>query len=42
LIVVGPVPLVPYGKAGTPELGDRVVSYLKELNGLLLAMRLDG
>jgi L-fuculose-phosphate aldolase len=35
--VVGPVPLVPYGKAGTPELGDRVVPYLKEHNGLLLA-----
>lgn len=35
--IVGPVPLVPYGKAGTPELGDRVVPYLKEHNGLLLA-----
>jgi len=35
--IVGPVPLVPYGQAGTPELGDRVVPYLKEHNGLLLA-----
>ena len=35
--IVGPVPLVPYGKSGTPELGDRVVPYLKEHNGLLLA-----
>ena len=35
--VVGPVPLVPYGKAGTPELGDRVVPFLKEHNALLLA-----
>ncbi|HMG18555.1 MAG TPA: class II aldolase/adducin family protein [Gemmatimonadales bacterium] len=32
--IVGPVPLVPYGQAGTPELGDRVVPYLKEHNGL--------
>ena len=35
--ILGPVPLVPFGKAGTPELGDRVVPYLKEHNGLLLA-----
>jgi len=35
--IVGAVPLVPFGKAGTPELGDRVVPYLKEHNGLLLA-----
>jgi len=35
--IVGVVPLVPFGKAGTPELGDRVVPYLKEHNGLLLA-----
>jgi L-fuculose-phosphate aldolase len=35
--IVGPVALVPYGKAGTPELGDRVVPYLKDYNGLLLA-----
>src|SRR5712691_3534406 len=35
--IVGPVPLVPYGVAGTPELGDRVVPHLKEHNGLLLA-----
>ncbi len=33
--IVGPVPLVPYGKSGTPELGDCVVPYLKEHNGLL-------
>jgi L-fuculose-phosphate aldolase len=37
IFLVGPVPLVPYGKAGTPELGDRVVPYLKEHNALLLA-----
>jgi L-fuculose-phosphate aldolase len=35
--VVGPVPLVPYGKAGTPELGDRVVPFLEGHNALLLA-----
>ena len=34
--VVGPVPLVPYGKAGTPELGDRVVPFLGGHNALLL------
>jgi L-fuculose-phosphate aldolase len=35
--VVGPVPLVPYGTAGTRELGDRVVPYLEGNNALLLA-----
>ena len=35
--VVGPVPLVPYGQAGTPELGDRVVPFLEGHNALLLA-----
>lgn len=29
IFVVGPVPLVPYGTPGTPELGDRVVPYLQ-------------
>jgi L-fuculose-phosphate aldolase len=37
IVVVGPVPLVPYGTAGTPELGDRVVPYLQGHNALLLA-----
>ncbi|MFN2572392.1 MAG: class II aldolase/adducin family protein [Gemmatimonadales bacterium] len=35
--IVGAVPLVPYGRAGTPELGDRVVPFLKGNNALLLA-----
>jgi L-fuculose-phosphate aldolase len=35
--VVGPVPLVPFGKPGTPELGDRVVPFLHGPNALLLA-----
>jgi len=34
--VVGSVPLVPYGQAGTPELGDRVVPFLEGHNALLL------
>ncbi len=34
---VGPVPLVPFGMPGTPELGDRVVPYLEGHNALLLA-----
>jgi len=39
IFVVGPVPLVPYGKSGTPELGDRVVPFLKDTrcHALLLA-----
>ena len=37
IFVVGPVPLVPYGTPGTPELGDRVVPYLKGHDALLLA-----
>jgi len=35
--LVGPVPLVPFGQPGTPELGDRVVPYLERCNALLLA-----
>jgi L-fuculose-phosphate aldolase len=35
--VVGPVALVPFGKSGTPELGDKVVPYLKDHDALLLA-----
>ncbi len=39
IFVVGPVPLVPFGMPGTPELGDRVVSYLEgeRHHALLLA-----
>jgi L-fuculose-phosphate aldolase len=37
IFVVGPVPLVPFGRPGTPELGDRVVPYLAGHNALLLA-----
>jgi ribulose-5-phosphate 4-epimerase/fuculose-1-phosphate aldolase len=37
IFVVGPVPLVPFGRSGTPELGDRVVPYLEGNNALLLA-----
>jgi L-fuculose-phosphate aldolase len=37
IFVVGPVPLVPFGMPGTPELGDRVVPYLTGHSALLLA-----
>jgi L-fuculose-phosphate aldolase len=37
IFVVGPVPLVPFGRSGTPELGDRVVPYLDGHDALLLA-----
>ena len=37
IFVVGPVPLVPFGRPGTPELGDRVVPYLAGHHALLLA-----
>ena len=37
IFMVGPVPLVPYGTPGTPELGDRVMPYLKGHDALLLA-----
>lgn len=37
IFVVGPVPLVPFGLPGTPELGDRVVPYLTGHSALLLA-----
>jgi L-fuculose-phosphate aldolase len=37
IFVVGPVPLVPFGRPGTPELGDRVVPYLEGHNALLLS-----
>ena len=29
IFVVGPVPLVPFGMPGTPDLGDRIVPYLE-------------
>ncbi len=37
IFVVGPVPLVPFGIPGTPELGDQVVPYLDKHDALLLA-----
>jgi L-fuculose-phosphate aldolase len=37
IFVVGPVPLVPFGMPGTPQLGDQVVPYLKDHEALLLA-----
>jgi L-fuculose-phosphate aldolase len=37
IFVVGPVPLVPYGTPGTPELGDRIVPFLGGADALLLA-----
>lgn len=39
IFVVGPVPLVPFGMPGTPELGDRIVPFIAETrhHALLLA-----
>jgi L-fuculose-phosphate aldolase len=39
IFVVGPVPLVPFGMPGTPELGDHIVPYLEDRRhqALLLA-----
>ena len=37
ILMVGRVPIVPYGRAGTPELGDRVEPYLAQHDALLLA-----
>ena len=39
IFVVGPVPLVPFGMPGTPELGDCIVPYIEDRrhNALLLA-----
>jgi L-fuculose-phosphate aldolase len=39
ILVVGPVPLVPFGMPGTPELGDRIVPYVEDprYQALLLA-----
>ena len=36
-LLVGPVPLVPFGQSGTTELGDRVLPYLEGCNAMLLA-----
>lgn len=30
IFVVGPVPLVPFGMPGTPELGDRIVPFIED------------
>jgi L-fuculose-phosphate aldolase len=39
IFVVGPMPLVPFGMPGTPELGDRIVPYIEDPrhHALLLA-----
>jgi L-fuculose-phosphate aldolase len=37
IFLVGPVPLVPYGTPGTPELGDRVEAVIGGHDALLLA-----
>jgi L-fuculose-phosphate aldolase len=37
IFLVGPVPLVPFGMPGTPELGDRIEPYLASHQALLLA-----
>ena len=37
ILLVGRVPLVPYGTPGTPELGDRVEPYIDRHEALLLA-----
>ena len=37
IFLVGPVPLVPFGMPGTPELGDRIEPYLEGHAALLLA-----
>lgn len=37
ILLVGPVPLVPYATPGSPELGDRVEGFIGEHDALLLA-----
>jgi L-fuculose-phosphate aldolase len=37
IFLVGPVPLVPFGMPGTPELGERIEPYLADHAALLLA-----
>jgi len=37
IFLVGPVPLVPYGTPGTPEIGDRVEPFLADHEAMLLA-----
>ena len=37
IFLVGPVPLVPFGMPGTPELGDRIEPFLEGHDALLLA-----
>ena len=37
LLLTGPVPLVPYGQPGTPDLPARIVPYAREHDAFLLA-----
>lgn len=37
ILLVGPVPLVPYATPGSPELGDRIEGFIEKHDALLLA-----